>query len=108
MGQTRISQPPVITDLYTLLLPVLAFAALLIAAMLVLAAVLRLGFLADFLSRSALIGLLIGIGIQVALGLEQLQHARKEVHMLHPQALLARVLLTPRTTSRRCSSSTGL
>jgi MFS superfamily sulfate permease-like transporter len=36
--------------------------------MLVLARVFRLGFLADFLSRSALIGFLTGVGIQVAGG----------------------------------------
>ena len=110
MGYTRISQTPVITGLYTLLLPVLAFAALgssrhlvvgadsataailaatligaaapyspeyvgltaltalVVAVMLLLAALFRLGFLADFLSRSALIGLLTGIGLQVAAG----------------------------------------
>jgi len=110
MGYTRISQTPVVTGLYTLLVPVVAFAllgssrllvvaadsataailaatlidvaapqspdylaltslvALLVAAMLLVAAILRLGFLADFLSRSALIGLLTGIGIQVAAG----------------------------------------
>jgi sulfate permease, SulP family len=110
MGYTRISQTPVITGLYTLLIPVLAFAvfgfsrhlvvaadsataailaatllpvaapgspeyvaltslvALVVGGLLVLANLLRLGFLADFLSRSALIGLLSGIGVQVAAG----------------------------------------
>ncbi len=110
MGYTKISGTPVVTGLYTLLLPVIAFAllggsrhlvvaadsataailasmlvfiaplgsaqytgltslvALLVAGMLVLARVLRLGFLADFLSRSALIGFLTGVGIQVAAG----------------------------------------
>lgn len=110
MGYTRISQTPVVTGLYTLLVPAVAFAlvgssrllvvaadsataailaatliavaaptsaqyvaltslvALLVAAMLLIAAILRLGFLADFLSRSALIGLLTGIGVQVAAG----------------------------------------
>ena len=110
MGYTRISQTPVITGLYTLLIPVVAFAiigssrhlvvaadsataailastllpvaepgspdyqaltslvALLVGGLLALAALLRLGFLADFLSRSALIGLLSGIGVQVAAG----------------------------------------
>jgi high affinity sulfate transporter 1 len=42
--------------------------ALAVAVMLLLARVLRLGFLADFLSRSALIGFLTGVGIQVAAG----------------------------------------
>ena len=110
MGYTKISGTPVVTGLYTLLLPVIAFAllggsrhlvvaadsataailasmlvliaplgsaqytsltslvALLVAGMLVLARVLKLGFLADFLSRSALIGFLTGVGIQVACG----------------------------------------
>ncbi|SIT38107.1 Sulphate transporter [Paraburkholderia ribeironis] len=39
-----------------------------VAVMLVLARIFRLGFLADFLSRSALIGFLTGVGIQVAVG----------------------------------------
>jgi high affinity sulfate transporter 1 len=110
MGYTKISGTPVVTGLYTLLLPVIAFAvlgasrhlvvaadsataailasmlvaiaplgspdyvgltsltALTVAVMLVLARVFRLGFLADFLSRSALIGFLTGVGVQVAGG----------------------------------------
>jgi MFS superfamily sulfate permease-like transporter len=107
MGYTKIAQTPVVTGLYTLLLPVIAFAvlgasrhlvvsadsataailaatlaapgsptyvgltslvALAVAVMLVLAYTFRLAFLADFLSRSALIGLLTGIGVQVAAG----------------------------------------
>ncbi|CAK6695072.1 SulP family inorganic anion transporter [Synechococcus sp. BA-124 BA4] len=110
MGYTRISHTPVVTGLYTMLLPMLVFAllgasrhlvvaadsataailvatlggvaapgsepyveltmaaAVLVAGFLLLAAILRLGFLADFLSRSALIGLLSGIGVQVAAG----------------------------------------
>ena len=43
-------------------------AALLCAVLLVLARVLRLGFLGDFLSASVLIGFLTGVGIQVATG----------------------------------------
>ncbi len=42
--------------------------ALTVAVMLVIARVFRLGFLADFLSRSALIGFLTGVGVQVAGG----------------------------------------
>jgi high affinity sulfate transporter 1 len=42
--------------------------ALTVAVMLVVARVFRLGFLADFLSRSALIGFLTGVGVQVAAG----------------------------------------
>jgi sulfate permease, SulP family len=110
MGYTKIAGTPIVTGLYTLLLPVIAFAllggsrhlvvaadsataaifasilvgiavlgspeyigatslaALVVAGMLVLARVFRLGFLADFLSRSALIGFLTGVGIQVAGG----------------------------------------
>jgi MFS superfamily sulfate permease-like transporter len=42
--------------------------ALLAGAMLLLARLLRLGFLADFLSRTVLVGFLTGVGIQVAAG----------------------------------------
>ena len=38
------------------------------AVLLILARVLRLGFIANFLSRSVLIGFLTGVGIQVAMG----------------------------------------
>jgi high affinity sulfate transporter 1 len=110
MGYTKISGTPTVTGLYTILLPLIAFAvlgasrqlvvaadsataailagtltavaalgskeyvgltstvALAVAVMLVIARVFRLGFLADFLSRSALIGFLTGVGIQVAAG----------------------------------------
>ena len=110
MGYTKISGTPVITGLYTMLIPTALFAlfgssrhlvvgadsataailasalvgiaaigseqylalagvmALMAGAFLVLARVLRLGFLADFLSRTVLIGFLTGVGVQVALG----------------------------------------
>jgi MFS superfamily sulfate permease-like transporter len=111
MGYTKIIGTPVITGLYTMFLPVLAFAlfgssrhlvvaadsataamvaaglaslsftantpryvaltsliALVTAGILLLARVLRLGFLADFLSRTVLVGFLSGVGVQVALG----------------------------------------
>ena len=42
--------------------------ALMAAVFLILARLMRLGFLADFLSRTVLIGFLTGVGIQVALG----------------------------------------
>jgi SulP family sulfate permease len=42
--------------------------ALLVGALLLLARLIRLGFLADFLSRSVLIGFLTGVGVQVAAG----------------------------------------
>jgi SulP family sulfate permease len=111
MGYTKIAGTPVVTGLYTILLPIAIFAifgssrhlvvgadsataavlaaglvgmgavanspqyvelaslsALLCAIVLVVARVLRLGFIANFLSRSVLIGFLTGVGIQVALG----------------------------------------
>ncbi|MFL5683063.1 MAG: SulP family inorganic anion transporter [Chloroflexota bacterium] len=111
MGYTKIAGMPVVTGLYTLLLPVLMFAilgssrhlvvgadsataailatglvatgavagtpeytalaglaALMCGAVLLLARVLKLGFIANFLSRSVLIGFLTGVGIQVAMG----------------------------------------
>ncbi|MEM5401107.1 SulP family inorganic anion transporter [Paraburkholderia unamae] len=110
MGYTKIAGTPTVTGLYTILLPLVAFAffgasrqlvvaadsataailagmltavaalgskeyigltstvALTVGVMLVIARVFRLGFLADFLSRSALIGFLTGVGVQVAAG----------------------------------------
>jgi high affinity sulfate transporter 1 len=114
MGYTKIAGTPVITGLYTILIPVVAFAlfassrhlvvggdsataailfagvaslgiaglqpytsewlalgslcALLAAGFLLLARLLRLGFLANFISRTVLVGFLTGVGIQVAMG----------------------------------------
>jgi sulfate permease, SulP family len=110
MGYTKIAGMPVITGLYTILIPLALFAifgssrhlvvgadsataaimaaglvglaataspeyvayagilALLAAAFLILARLIRLGFIADFLSRTVLIGFLTGVGIQVAIG----------------------------------------
>jgi len=107
LGYTRIAGTPIVTGLYTLLLPLVAFAvfgssrhlvvaadsataaifasglsdmapaaserymalvgtvAMLTAALLLLARVFKLGFLADFLSRTVLVGFLAGVGIQV-------------------------------------------
>lgn len=107
LGYTRIAGTPVVTGLYTLLLPLVAFAvfgssrhlvvaadsataaifanglsgvalpgsarymdlvaviALLTAAFLLIARLFRLGFLADFLSRTVLVGFLAGVGVQV-------------------------------------------
>jgi MFS superfamily sulfate permease-like transporter len=45
-----------------------SMSALLAAALLLLARVARLGFLANFISRTVLVGFLTGVGIQVALG----------------------------------------
>ncbi len=111
MGYTKIAGTPVITGLYTIILPILAFAilgssrhlvvgadsataailatglvamgavaesaqyvelaslaALMCGVVLVVARLLKLGFIANFLSRSVLIGFLTGVGIQVAMG----------------------------------------
>src|SRR5271167_414832 len=43
--------------------------ALLSASLLVLARIFKLGFLADFLSRTALIGFLTGVGVQVGMAM---------------------------------------
>jgi sulfate permease, SulP family len=109
LGYARIAGMPVVTGLYTLLLPLVAFAAfgssrylvvaadsataaifaggmagmatpagakyvalagivaLLTAAILLLARLLRLGFIADFLSRTVLVGFLTGVGLQVGI-----------------------------------------
>ena len=114
MGYTKIAGMPVITGLYTILIPIAAFAllgssrhlvvgadsataaimyagivalgigglqpaspqwvglaslsALLAGGMLFLARIARLGFLANFLSRTVLVGFLTGVGVQVATG----------------------------------------
>lgn len=114
MGYTQIAGTPVITGLYTILIPAVVFAvlgssrhlvvggdsataaimyagiaalgisglspgtgqwvayaglaALITGGLLLLARVARLGFLADFISRTVLVGFLTGVGIQVALG----------------------------------------
>ncbi len=110
MGYTKIAGMPVVTGLYTILIPIAVFAvlgssrhlvvgadsataaimaagiagmaaigspeyvslagitAILCAGLLLLARIIKLGFLADFLSRSVLIGFLTGVGIQVAMG----------------------------------------
>jgi SulP family sulfate permease len=111
LGYARIAGTPVITGLYTVLLPLVAFAvfgssrhlvvaadsataailysslsrmavpaseqymalvgtvALLTAVLLLLARIFKLGFLADFLSRTVLIGFLTGVGFQVAIAM---------------------------------------
>ena len=111
LGYTRIAGTPVVTGLYTVLLPLVAFAAfgssrhlvvaadsataaifssslspmaapgsekymalvgmvaLLTAGLLLVARVLQLGFLADFLSRTVLVGFLTGVGIQVGVAM---------------------------------------
>ena len=111
LGYTRIAGTPVVTGLYTVLLPLVAFAifgssrhlvvaadsataaifssslsqmaapgsekymalvgvvALLTAGFLLLARIFKLGFLADFLSRTVLVGFLTGVGIQVGIAM---------------------------------------
>jgi high affinity sulfate transporter 1 len=110
LGYARIAGMPVVTGLYTLLLPMALFAvfgasrhlvvaadsataailaaallrladpgsaqyirlaglaALMTGVLLLLARLARLGFLANFLSRTVLLGFLTGVGIQVAIG----------------------------------------
>lgn len=111
LGYTRIAGTPIITGLYTVLLPLVAFAvfgssrhlvvaansataaifssslshmaepasgkymalvgmvALLTAGFLLLARIFKLGFLADFLSRTVLVGFLTGVGFQVGIAM---------------------------------------
>src|SRR5262249_45139305 len=111
LGYTRIAGTPVVTGLYAVLLPLVAFTvfgssrhlvvsadsataaifstslsqmaapasdkymvlvgmtALLTAGLLLIARILKLGFLADFLSRTVLVGFLTGVGIQVAIAM---------------------------------------
>jgi SulP family sulfate permease len=110
MGYTKIAGMPVVTGLYTILIPTALFAlfgssrhlvvgadsataaimaaglaglatiaspeyvayagilALMAALILILARIAKLGFIADFLSRTVLIGFLTGVGVQVAIG----------------------------------------
>jgi sulfate permease, SulP family len=111
LGYTRIAGTPAVTGLYTVLLPLVGFAAfgssrhlvvaadsataaifsnslskmatpgspqyvalvstvaLLTAAFLLLARIFKLGFLADFLSRTVLVGFLTGVGLQVGISM---------------------------------------
>ncbi|WP_010094311.1 SulP family inorganic anion transporter [Burkholderia ubonensis] len=111
LGYARIAGMPAVTGLYTVFLPLVAFAifgasrhlvvaadsatatifasrvsamaplgsaeyvtlagmvALLTAAMLLLARIFRLGFLADFLSRTVLVGFLAGVGVQLSIAM---------------------------------------
>src|SRR5271166_2388824 len=111
LGYARIARMPVVTGLYTVLLPLVAFAAfgssrhlvvaadsataaifssslarmavpgsghymalantvaLLTAGLLLVARIFKLGFLADFLSRTVLVGFLTGVGFQVGISM---------------------------------------
>jgi sulfate permease, SulP family len=123
LGYTRIAGMPVVTGLYSLLLPLLAFAtfgssrylvvaadsataailrgglvdmapaasaryvalaglvALLTAGFLLLARLLKLGFVADFLSQTVLVGFLTGVGFQVGIAvLAQMLGVQSDSH----------------------------
>jgi sulfate permease, SulP family len=133
MGYAKIAGMPVITGLYTLLLPLVAFAAfgssrylvvasdsataailagglaglaaagtadyvslaglvaLLTGGLLLLARLLKLGFLADFLSRTVLIGFLTGVGFQVGIAvLDEMLDV--EVHGTNPVGQLFQIV----------------
>src|SRR6266700_428269 len=79
IGYAKIAGMPLVTGLYTMLLPMAAFAVLgssrhlVVAAdsatgAILAAALARLSFLANFLSRTVLVGFLTGVGSQVAAG----------------------------------------
>ena len=138
LGYARIAGTPVVTGLYTLLLPLVAFAtfgssrylvvaadsataailagglasraplgsahyvalagvvALLAAAGLLVARLLRLGFLADFLSQTVLVGFLTGVGFQVGIAMlgEMLGISVESTRTLDQVAQIARALPT--------------
>lgn len=133
LGYTKIAGTPVVTGLYTLLLPLVAFAAfgssrylvvaadsataailagslsrmapvgseqyvmlastvaLLTAVCLLVARLLRLGFLADFLSQTVLVGFLTGVGVQVGIAMLG-QMLGIVVHSRRPAMQLAEVI----------------
>ena len=133
MGYSKIAGTPVVTGLYTLLLPLVAFAALgssrylvvaadsataailagglatravagsehylalaglvalLAAGFLLLARFFRLGFLADFLSRTLLVGFLTGVGFHVGIAVLG-EMLRLLVRSTQPAAQLFEVL----------------
>ncbi len=147
LGYTKIAGMPVVTGFYTLLLPLIAFAAfgssrylvvaadsatasilasglagmaplgsahyvalagmvaLLTALFLLLARILKLGFLADFLSQTVLVGFLAGVGCQVGIavlagmvGLEVYSHRTLgqlvEIFRRWPQIHLLTVMIS--------------
>jgi sulfate permease, SulP family len=133
MGYAKIAGMPVITGLYTLLMPLVAFAAfgssrylvvasdsataailagglsrlatagsahyvslaglvaLSTAGLLLVARLLRLGFLADFLSRTVLIGFLTGVGFQVGIAVLN-EMLKVEVRGSNPVGQLVQIL----------------
>src|SRR5277367_6361249 len=150
LGYTRIAGMPVVTGLYSLLLPAFAFAAfgssrylvvsadsataaifaaklsylappssaryvafagavaLLTAAFLLLARLLKLGFIADFLSQTVLTGFLTGVGFQVGIAVlgemlgvsvsdrgtvKQLAQIFRSLPQIHPPTLAVSALV---------------
>ncbi|HJV64893.1 MAG TPA: SulP family inorganic anion transporter [Geomonas sp.] len=161
MGYTRISGTPVVTGLYTILIPMIVYAlfgasrhlvvgadsataailaggisamatpgsaqwlslagilALMAASFLFLARLARLGFLADFLSRTVLVGFLTGVGIQVAVGevsgmlglpggghgtIGRLAVALRQVEEANPASLLLSLSILAVLIGSRCLS----
>jgi MFS superfamily sulfate permease-like transporter len=149
LGYTRIAGMPVVTGLYSLLLPLLAFAsfgssrflvvtadsataailrggltemapaasaryialaglvALLTAGLLLLARLLKFGFIADFLSQTVLVGFLTGVGFQVGIAvlgqmvgieyqshktLAQLYEVIRDLPHVRPETLLVSII----------------
>ena len=161
LGYTKIAGMPVVTGFYTLLLPMVAFAAfgssrylvvaadsataailagglafmaplgspeyvmlaglvaMITAALLLIARIMRLGFLADFLSQTVLVGFLTGVGFQVGIAvlgemlgleitarrtvvqLEQISHNLSHVHW--PTVELSAVVVVGVLLLRRLS-----
>jgi sulfate permease, SulP family len=141
MGYTSIAGMPVVTGLYTILLPLVAFAvfgssrhlvvgadsataailaasltlraapqsseyvalaslaALMTAGWLILARLVGLAFLADFLSRSVLVGFLSGVGIRVAIG--EIPGMLGNIPTLIVSASVVVVILASRRIARR-------
>jgi sulfate permease, SulP family len=150
LGYTRIAGTPIVTGLYTVLAPLLAFAtfgssrhlvvgadsataaifanglsgmaprgsakymalvgtvALITALFLLLARVFKLGFLADFLSRTVLVGFLTGVGFQIGIAMlsdmlglavtshrtvDQLQDVVRSLPKTHLPTLIVSVLV---------------
>lgn len=139
MGYTRIAGMPLITGIYTILLPMLAFAifgssrhlvvgadsataviiasglmtiavpespqyvayagmiALIVAIFILIAGLLQLGFLADFLSHTVLIGFLSGVGIRISIsqlgGILGIS-AGLDGTLMHPLSLLSSLVRT--------------
>jgi len=171
MGYTKIAGTPVVTGLYTILLPMAAFAwlgssrhlvvgadsataamlfaglsrfatpfsphwlaltsaaALATAVLLLIAGLLRLGFVADFLSRTVLVGFLSGVGVSLVIGqlpamlginvpagglLSQLAGTLAQARYSHPATaltaagLLAAIIWTERWSSRMPAALIGV